>query len=109
MFYGGFAALMCSGLLRVLENLTNIRAYDDPDRFWVALMMIVDWVANVLLPLYAVLQIAAAVTHYAGLLERMTIGQAWVRNVVAALMCLGVSGMLRLAEYWIQHTVGVPN
>jgi hypothetical protein len=38
----------------------------------------------------------------------MTIGQAWVRNLVAAMCCFGLSGLLRLGEFWIQHgTAGV--
>src|SRR5581483_1546765 len=51
-FYGGFAALMCSGLLRALEGFGQVRAYNDPDAYAVALRMVIDWVANVLLPLY---------------------------------------------------------
>jgi len=38
----------------------------------------VNWVGNVLLPLYGVGQVVLAVAHYAGLLERMTIGEAWL-------------------------------
>jgi hypothetical protein len=48
------------------------------------------------------------VLHFGGVLERMTIGDAWSRNVLAAMMCFGISGLLRLAEYWIQNgTPGV--
>ena len=35
----------------------------------------------------------------AGLLERMTIGEAWVRDLVAAMCCFGLSGLLRLGEF----------
>jgi hypothetical protein len=49
-----------------------------------------------------------AVVHFAGLLERMTIGEAWVRNMASAMMCFMLSGILRLAEAWIQNgTAGV--
>ena len=35
-------------------------------------------------------------------------GEAWVRNLVAAMCCFGLSGLLRLGEFWIQHgTAGV--
>jgi hypothetical protein len=65
-------------------------------------------VGNVMLPLYGVLQVVLAVLHSAGLLERMTVGEAWVRNLVAAMMCFGLSGLLRLAESFIAHgTAGV--
>jgi hypothetical protein len=107
--YAALASLMCSGLLRVLESFSNQVAWNNPDRFWIGILTLVNWVGNVLLPLYGVLQVVLAVTHYAGLLERMTVGEAWVRNLVAAMCCFGLSGLLRLGEFWIQHgTAGVP-
>jgi hypothetical protein len=103
------ASLMCSGLLRVLESFGNQAAWNNPDRYWISILTLVNWVGNVLLPLYGVGQVVLAVVHYAGLLERMTIGEAWVRNLVAAMCCFGLSGILRLGEFWIQHgTAGVP-
>ncbi|MGH9511337.1 MAG: hypothetical protein ACRD2U_04300 [Terriglobales bacterium] len=107
--YAALVSLMCSGLLRVLESFSNQAAWSNPDRYWIAILTLVNWVGNVLLPLYGVLQVVLAVTHYAGLLERMTVGEAWVRNLVSAMCCFGLSGLLRLAEFWIQHgTAGVP-
>ena len=109
LVYAALASLMCSGLVRVLESFSNQSAWNNPDRFWIALLTLVNWVGNVLLPLYGVLQVVLAVGHYAGLLERMTIGEAWVRNLIAAMCCFGLSGLLRLGEFWIQHgTAGVP-
>jgi hypothetical protein len=107
--YAALASLMCSGLLRALESFSNQAAWNNPDRYWISILTLVNWVGNVLLPLYGVLQVVLAVTHYAGLLERMTVGEAWVRNLVAAMCCFGLSGLLRLGEFWIQHgTAGVP-
>ena len=107
--YGGFAALMCSGLLRVLEGFAQQATWNDPDRYWISILTLVNWVGNVLLPLYGTIQVVMAVLHFAGVLERMNIGDAWVRNVMSAMMCFGLSGLLRLAEFWIQHgTAGVP-
>lgn len=107
--YAAMASLMCSGLVRVLESFSNQSAWNNSDRFWIALLTLVNWVGNVLLPLYGVLQVVLAVVHYSGLLERMTIGEAWVRNLVAAMCSFGLSGLLRLGEFWIQHgTAGVP-
>jgi hypothetical protein len=89
--YAALASLMCSGLLRALESFSNQAAWNNPDRYWISILTLVNWVGNVLLPLYGVLQIVLAVTHYAGLLERMTVGEAWVRNLVAAMCSLGLS------------------
>jgi hypothetical protein len=106
--WSGLAALMCSGLLRAAEGFAQQRAFDDPDRYWISILTLVNWVGNVILPLYGVLQIVITVLHLGGVLERTTIGDAWVRNMTAAMMCFGLSGLLRLAEFWIQHgTAGV--
>lgn len=106
--WAGFASLMCSGLLRALESFAQQSAATDPDRYWIAILTLVDWTGNVLLPLYGVLQVVMMVLHSAGVLERLTIGDAWVRNLAAAMMCFGLSGILRLAEFWIQNgTAGV--
>ncbi len=106
--YAAFAALMCSGLLRALEGFASQAAANDPDRYWISILTLTNWVGNVMLPLYGTLQVVMAVVHFAGLLERMTIGEAWVRNMASAMMCFGLSGILRLAESWIANgTAGV--
>jgi hypothetical protein len=106
--WAGFAALMCSGLLRALEAFAQQAGPNDPDRYWISILTLVNWVGNVLLPLYGALQVAVLVAHFAGVLERMNIGDAWVRNLVSAMMCFSVSGLLRLGEFWVQNgTAGV--
>jgi len=106
--YSRLAALMCSGLLRALETFAQQGGANDPDRYWLAVLALVNWVGNVMLPLYGVMQVVMLVLHGAGLLERLTIGEAWVRNLVSAMMCFGLSGLLRLAEFWISNgTAGV--
>lgn len=108
LFYAGFASLMCSGLLRLLETFAQQAGASDPDRYWMSILTLVNWVGNVMLPLYGVIQVVLMVVHFAGLLERMTIGEAWVRNAVSAMGCFGLSGILRLTEFWIQNgTAGV--
>ena len=102
------ASLMCSGLLRVMESFSNQAAWNNPDRYWISVLTLVNWVGNVLLPLYGAGQVVLAVAHFAGLLERMTIGEAWVRNLISAMCCFGLSGLLRLGEFWVQHGNGSP-
>lgn len=106
--WAGFASLMCSGLLRTLESFAQQAGPNDPDRYWISILMLVNWTGNVLLPLYGVMQVVMMVLHSVGVLERMNIGDPWVRNLTAAMMCFGLSGLLRLAEFWIQNgTAGV--
>jgi hypothetical protein len=107
--YAALASLMCSGLLRAMESFATQSAWNNPDRYWISILTLVNWVGNVLLPLYGVLQVVLAVTHYAGLFERMTFGEACARNLVAAMCSFALSGFLRLGEFWIEHgTAGVP-
>jgi hypothetical protein len=101
--YAGVASLMCSGILRLLESFSQTGAWNSPDRFWLAILALVNWVGNVALPLYGVGQVVLMVLHFAGLLERLTVGEVWVRNAVSAMCCFGLSGILRLAEFWIQN------
>jgi hypothetical protein len=106
--YSGFAALMCSGLLRALETFAQQSGFADPDRYWISMLTLVNWVANVMLPLYGTLQVAVLAAHFGGVLERLNIGDAWVRNLLGAMMSFGLSGLLRLAEFWIENgTAGV--
>ena len=57
--YGGFLCLMGSGLVRALETFTRQRSWNDPDVYWVSLVTLVNWIANVIMPLYAALEVAA--------------------------------------------------
>jgi hypothetical protein len=107
--YSGMAALMCSGILRLLESFSQNGAWNSPDRYWLAILALVNWVGNVALPLYGVGQVVLMTLHFAGLLERLTVGEVWVRNAVSAMCCFGLSGILRLAEAWIQNgKAGIP-
>ena len=57
--YGGFMCLMASGLLRAFETFASQRAWNDPNLVWASVASFVDWICNVLLPIYAALQVAA--------------------------------------------------
>ncbi len=106
--YAAVASLMCSGLLRLLESFAQQGAWNDPNRFWLSILALVNWIGNVILPLYGISQVVLMVLHFAGLLERLTVGEAWIRNLVTAMCCFGLSGILRLAEFWVQNgTAGV--
>src|ERR1700732_5627955 len=89
--YAALASLMCSGLLRALESFSNQAAWNNPDRYWISVLPLVNWVGNVLLPMYGVSQVFLLVLHYAGFLERMTVGEVWARNLITAILCFGLS------------------
>jgi hypothetical protein len=104
--YAGFAALMVSGILRALETFSQQRAWDDPDTVWVTLLGLVNWSANVFLPLYGVLQVVMGIMHYGGMGFRIYPGAPWLRHIVAAMVCFGLSGALRLAEFFVAQGAG---
>lgn len=107
--HAGLACLLCSGMLHALQSFSQQAAWDDPDRYWIAIRTLVNWVGNVLLPIYGVGQLVLLVLHFAGLLERLTIGEAWVRNLISALCAFSLSGLLRLAESFVQKgAAGIP-
>ncbi len=47
--YGGFASLMCSGMLRALEGFVQHTGATNADVFWMATMSLANWTANVIL------------------------------------------------------------
>jgi hypothetical protein len=105
--YGGLLCLMASGLLRAMETFATQRAWNDPDLYWVALVGLVDWLCNVLMPVYAGLQVAAGALRM-GIITRIHPTEGWMRHFLAAGLCLLLSGLLRLAEFFVlQGTGGV--
>jgi len=105
--YGGFLCLMASGLLRAMETFASQRPWNYPDVYSVALLSLVNWVCNVLMPIYAGLQVAAGALRM-GVVTRIHPTEGWMRHFVAAALCLLLSGLLRLAEFFvIQGTGGV--
>ena len=104
--YAGLAALTVSGILRAIETFARQRAWNDPDAVWVTLLGLVNWSANVFLPLYGVLQVVLAIMHYGGMGFRIYPGAPWARHLAAAMVCFGLSGALRLAEFFVAQGVG---
>jgi len=103
--YGGFMCLMASGLLRAFETFASQRNWNDPDLFWVALVSLVNWISNVLLPVYAALQVAAGGLQLAGVTHRFQ-PVSWMRHFAAAALCLLLSGLLRLGEFFVTQGTG---
>ena len=67
--YGGLMCLMVSGLLRMFEKFTGQAGWNNPDLYWNSLLNLVDWFANVVLPVYAGMHVAVGAMKFAGLFE----------------------------------------
>jgi len=106
--YGALACLMVSGLTRAFESFASQAAWNNPDLYWLSLATLINWVANVILPVYAASQVAAMALRM-GVFSVAHPTSGWLRHFITAALCLMVSGLLRLAEFFVtQGTAGVP-
>lgn len=103
--YGALACLMVSGLTRAFETFAAQRPWNDPDLYWVALTTLINWVGNVILPVYAAAQVAAGALRM-GIFSYINPTSGWLRHFAAAGLCLLVSGLLRLAEFFVAQGTG---
>lgn len=105
--YGSLACLMVSGLSRALETFASQRMWNNPDVYWMALVTMINWVGNVILPVYAAAQVAVGALRM-GMFSYLHPTSGWMRHFLSAGLCLMVSGLLRLAEFFVaQGTAGV--
>ncbi len=97
---GAMASLGVSGLLRLSEAF--MQQGSGADQYYTAILTLVNWVGNVILPAYAGLEIARAfiASHTTSQLRAK---EQWVRHLVTAIGCLSVSAITRLLEYFIQN------
>ena len=107
LLYGGFASLMCSGILRALEGFVQHAGPTNADAYWTAVMSLVNFTANVILPMFALTQLAAMAVHMGGVLTEIYPGSIWIRKFVAAIAALMVSGIVRLAESLVNQAHGI--
>lgn len=106
--YGAVASLMVSGLTRAFETFASQAAWNNPDLYWLSILTLINWIANVILPVYAAAQVAAMALRL-GVFSPMHPTSGWLRHFVTAALCLMVSGLLRLAEFFVaKGTAGVP-
>ena len=97
--WGALASLSVSGLLRLAEVFARQGA--GSNQMFEALLTLADWVCNVILPVYAGLEIVRAVLGVSGVGARLNIGDDWMRHVVVAFAALSCSGLLRLLEHFV--------
>ena len=107
LFYGGFASLMCSGILRALEAFATHSGPTSADGYFQAVITLVNYVCNVILPMYALTQLGAMALHMGGVLTEIFPGSVWVRKFIAACGALMVSALVRFAESMITQAHGI--
>jgi hypothetical protein len=102
--WGALGALSVSGLLRLAEVFA--RQGSSSNQMFEALLTLADWICNVILPVYAGLEIVRAVLGVSGVGSRLNIGDDWLRHVAAAFAALCCSGLLRLFEHFVAAGTG---
>jgi hypothetical protein len=107
LLYGGFASLMCSGFLRALEGFVQNAGPTSADVYWTAVMSLVNFTANVILPMFALTQLGAMAIHMGGVVSEIYPGSTWIRKFVAAMGALMVSGIVRFAESMVTKAHGI--
>jgi hypothetical protein len=70
-------------------------------------MSMVNWAANVILPIFALTQLGAMALHMGGVMSEIYPGSTWIRKFIAAMGALMVSGIVRLAESMVTQAHGV--
>ena len=109
-WHAGFAAFLIPGIVRLFEAFALQSDASNPDSFYVAVRSAVNWIANVILPLYAAMQLIKAIGAGSGIFERAGHIRIWgpVHHVMVALACLCMSGLIHLVLYLIAlHPNGV--
>jgi hypothetical protein len=107
LLYGGFASLMCSGFLRALEGFVQNAGPTNADVYWTAVMSLVNFTANVILPMFALTQLGAMALHMGGVVSEIYPGSTWIRKFVAAMGALMISGIVRFAESMVTKAHGI--
>lgn len=105
--YSGFASLTVSGMLRALEGFVQNAGPTNADAYWTAVMSLVNWTANVILPVFALTQLAAMAMHMGGVLSEIYPGSTWIRKFIAAMGALMISGIVRFAEAMVTQAHGI--
>lgn len=99
---GVLVAISISGLTRLAEYfvVTSPSVTAGGDTYSNALLNVTNWVANVILPVYAGVEVVRAGMSFEELTTLKTDLKP-VKHFMAAVMCLSVSATLRLLEYFV--------
>jgi hypothetical protein len=101
---GALAMLLVSGICREAEFF--IGSTTDSTMFTTGLLGLVNWLCNVVMPLYAVFCFAKGAAVLGGFMERFNIGDDWMRYFLTGGGCLTCSGIIRLLEYFVTNSQG---
>lgn len=107
-WYSAWGMFLIPGFMRLLEAFTGKTQPGDPDSYYVALYSAGNWLANVILPMNAVVQIAKAIGAGSGIFSRTGHIRVWgpVHHLFLGMMSLCLSSIVHLMLYFIQTGAG---
>jgi hypothetical protein len=96
--------------------VTNTPGTGAHDTYYNAILNLINWVGNVIMPMFAVLNVIRGVLALGGFMERFNIGEDWVRYFIIAGASMMISGITRLLEHFVtsgasvtlQHSQAIP-
>ena len=107
-WYGAWGMFLIPGFMRLLEAFAGKTQPGDPDSYYVALYSAANWLANVILPMNAVVQIAKAIGAGSGVFSRTGHIRVWgpIHHLFLGMMSLCVSSIVHLMLHFIQAGAG---
>ena len=96
--------LMASGFVRLAEYFSMQGS--GQDQFFTAFLSLTNWVANVVLPVYAGLNLVRGILSITGSFELTSMGGNTARHFLVAVCCLSISGGLRVLEWFVTTGAG---
>ena len=101
---GVMVAISISGITRLAEYFVATSAGNSvvTDTYSNTLLNLTNWVANVILPVYAAIEVVRAGISFEDLTSMRTDLRP-VKHFATAVMCCAVSAIMRLIEYWVAN------
>ena len=98
------ACLMGPGLALLAHSFTTLTpASSSHDAFYNALLNLINWVGNVVMPMFGAYNVICGILVVGGFMERFNIGDDWARYFIVAFGCMMVSGIIRLLEWFVTN------
>ncbi len=81
--------------------VTRTPASGGHDQYYNGIVNAVNWIGNVIMPMFAVLNFVRGIIALGGVFENFNIGDDWARYFLVGLGSLTVSGVIRLFEHFV--------
>jgi hypothetical protein len=98
LFTAAVLSLLAAGLVRLFDTHLVTGTFNNPNGYAIALIRLVTYIGNVVLPLYAGFQVMIAVFKITPHGRYLYNVYGFTGNLITAVLCLMVAGLVRLIE-----------